>query len=73
MDRSASDIVVRVNDTRSGFEPGMRVELFQETDEPVGRTLQKAPFGPYRIIQCRPVTVYGAPKLDLTLRKLRRS
>jgi hypothetical protein len=71
--RWAGDIVVRVNDDRCGFEPGMRVELFRVAGDLVGRTMQKAPFGPYRIVECRPVLVLGAPKLDVTLRKLRRA
>ena len=64
---------MRVNDDQQGFEPGDRIEIFQAGDDSPSRTVEKVPFGPYRVIRCDPVVVYGSPKLDLTVRKLRRS
>jgi len=72
VDRSNGDFVVRVSDERQGFEPGMRVEIFPSTTDSRGRSLQRAPFGPYRIVDCTPLDAYGAAWLDVTLRKLRR-
>jgi hypothetical protein len=69
---TTGDFVMRVNDDRQGFEPGNRVEIFSASDDLPRRTVQKVPFGPYRVVKCDPVLVHGTPKLDLTLRKLRR-
>ena len=68
----ASDFVLRVHDDQQGFEPGMRVEIFQVAGDLPGRLLKKAPFGPYRIIECVRVPVNDAAWVDITLRRLRR-
>jgi hypothetical protein len=73
VNRSAADIVVRIRDDQRGFEPGKRAEIFRSTDDQPGRTVQTVPHGPYRIIKCEQVTVLGAPRLDVTLRKIRRA
>ena len=73
VDRSNGDFVVRVRDERQGFAPGMRVEIFPSTADSQGRRLERAPFGPYRIVDCTSLVAHGAAKLDVTLRKLRRA
>jgi len=65
------DFVLRVKDDEHGFEPGMRVEIFQPADAG-GRTLEKAPHGPYRIIDCTQITANGTAWVDVSLRKMRR-
>jgi len=65
------DFVLRVKDDEHGFEPGMRVEMFRPTDAG-RRTREKAPFGPYRIIQCTQVMANGTAWVDISLRKIRR-
>ena len=65
------DFVLRVKDDEHDFEPGLRVELFHAATAS-GRRLEKAPFGPYRIIDCTQVMANGTAWVDISLRKIRR-
>jgi len=49
----------------------MRVEIFHAATAS-GRRLEKAPFGPYRIIDCTQVITNGTAWVDISLRKIRR-
>lgn len=66
------DFVLRVRDDQQQWKPGMRVEIFQLAGDSPGRSLEKAPRGPYRIIKCVRLIANGTAWVDVTVTRLRR-